>query len=145
MTDQPYTNADIRAEAARQHASLTEDPDFMGVGEAMEDSVVESTDDGTCGRQTWDELLVGPTPNDEYEAYNTAQRKIHDLIKGAASLSEWAVNLGADGLDPEEHSITIGADEKPIARIHFAFEPGMPDEMRTALVEGIGQAIADHM
>ncbi|MEU3220003.1 hypothetical protein [Streptomyces sp. NPDC006971] len=142
MTTQPYTEDDLRAEAATQHATLTEDPDFMGVGEGMQDAYVDSTLKGGGG-QTWEELL--PYQGDGGEAYNTAQRQIHDLISGAADVSTWAVNLGADGLEPEVHSITIGADEKPIARIHFAFEPGMPDDMRTALVEGIGQAIADHM
>ncbi|NUQ97875.1 MAG: hypothetical protein HOY79_15410 [Streptomyces sp.] len=60
-------------------------------------------------------------------------------------MSDWAINLGADGLEPEDHSITVNGDDRPIARIHFAFEPGMPDEMRTALVEGIGSAIARHL
>ncbi|MFJ3021446.1 hypothetical protein ACIPH4_10910 [Streptomyces tendae] len=141
MTEHPYTDTDLRAEAARQHAGLTEDPDFMGVGEMMQDAIVESTDDGTCARQTWHELLVAPTPNDEYEALGEAQRKIHGLIQGAADVSEWAVNLGADNLQPStEHEITLNAG-RPIARIHFAFEPSMPEDMRTDLVEGIGDAI----
>ena len=42
MTDRPYTDDDLRAEAARQHAALTEDPDFMGVGEQMQDQEIES-------------------------------------------------------------------------------------------------------
>jgi hypothetical protein len=75
---------------------------------------------------------------------------IRGLIKSAADVSEWAINLGADGLEPsDEHVITLNADsgteERPIARIHFAFEPGMPEEMRTALVQGIGQAIDAHL
>ncbi|MEU8723557.1 hypothetical protein [Streptomyces antimycoticus] len=139
-TELPYTDADLRAEAAAQHAVLTEDPDFMGIGEQMDDDIVESTESANGGR-TWSQLL--PFETDDGEAYNAAQRKVHDLINGAADVSEWAINLGADGLKPDGHSITIGAAEKPIARIHFAFEPGMPDEMRSALVEGIGQAIAD--
>ena len=141
MTDPAYTDADLRTEAARQHAVLTEDPDFMGVGEQMEDAVVESTEDGTD--LTWAQLLVpdGVT----YEAFDEPQRKIHDLISHAADVSEWAVNLGADGLEPDGHVLTVGASGRPIARIHFAFEPDMPDDMRTALVEGIGQAITDHL
>ncbi|MDX2628616.1 hypothetical protein QBA57_28750 [Streptomyces scabiei] len=42
MTDLPYTDDDLRAEAARQHVALTEDPDFMGVGEQMQGSEIES-------------------------------------------------------------------------------------------------------
>ncbi|RYJ29384.1 hypothetical protein CU044_2125 [Streptomyces sp. L-9-10] len=134
MTDLPYTDADLRAEAIAQHRELTDDPEYFTVGEAMCDAKVPSSATG----ETWETLL-------DEDGYNAAQRKIHDLISGAANVSEWAVNLGADGLEPEDQAITIGADEKPIARVHFAFEPGMPDEMRIALVEGIGEAIADHL
>ena len=142
MTDLPYTEEDLRAAAAAKHAVLIEDPDFMGVGEHMDDDIVASTE-GKDGGKTWSELL--PYEADGGEAFNAAQRKIHDLIGKAADVSVWAVDLGADGLQPGEHCITVGAADKPIARIHFAFEPGMPDEMRAALVEGIGQAIADHL
>ncbi|WP_432091077.1 hypothetical protein [Streptomyces sp. NRRL F-5630] len=141
MTDHPYTDADLRDEAARQHAILTDDPDFMGVGEQMQDAIVASTGNGTCARQTWNELLVAPTPNDEYDAYNEAQRKIHDLITGAADLSDWAVELGADGLEPDEAHLNLGAD-RPLARIHFAFAPDADEDTRIALVKGVGAAIA---
>ena len=143
MTERPYTDDDLRTEAARQHATLTEDPDFMGIGEQMEYSIVASTEDGDTGL-TWRELLV-PEGGGSYEAYSEVQRAIDGLLGKAADVSEWAVNLGADGLQPsDEHVITIGAG-RPIARIHFAFEPGMPEEMRTALVQGIGQAIDAHL
>ncbi|WP_372352666.1 hypothetical protein [Streptomyces sp. KL116D] len=150
MPDRPYTDADLRAEAGRQHAVLAEDPDFMGVGEMMADAEVESLApqhvgediDGQpndAGGVTWDGLLCPET--DDSEAFGEAQRKIHDLIQGAADTSRWAVHLGADGLVPStEHEITLNAG-RPIARIHFAFEPDMPEDMRTDLVEGIGDAI----
>jgi hypothetical protein len=140
--DRPYTDEDLRTEAARQHALSAEDPDFMGIGERMEGAEIESHTppaeaDGAEGMH-WDDLA----PHD----FNAAQRSIDDLLTSAADVSEWAINLGADGLEPsDEHLITLGADDKPIARIHFAFEPGMPDEMRTGLVEGIGQAIDAHL
>ncbi|KND45337.1 hypothetical protein [Streptomyces stelliscabiei] len=148
MTDRPYTDEDLRTEAARQHVALTEDPDFMGVGEQMEDAPVPSTEDGDTSL-TWTELLVPQGAGASYEAFGEAQRQIHDLINGAADVSEWAINLGADGLEPsDEHLITVNADngvERPIVRIHFAFEPGMPEEMRTAFVQGIGQALDAHL
>lgn len=144
MTERPYTDEDLRAEAARQHYTSTTDPDFMGIGEQMEDAPVDHTDDGETSL-TWQELLV-PEGGGSWEAFGEAQRKIHDLINGAADVSEWAINLGADGLEPsDEHVITLDGDGKPIARIHFAFEPGMPDDTRTALVQGIGQAIDAHL
>lgn len=59
----------------------------------------------------------------------------------ATGTTEWAAGLLVDGLEPStEHAITLDAG-RPIARIHFAFEPGMPDDMRTNLVEGIGEAM----
>jgi hypothetical protein len=63
----------------------------------------------------------------------------------ANGTTEWAAGLLVDGLEPStEHAITIDAG-RPIARIHFAFEPDMPDDMRTNLVEGIGQAMNREM
>ena len=129
MTERPYTDDDLRAEAARQHAALTEDTDFVGVAEAMEGTEIEShlppaEADGAEGLH-WDMAL----DSNEFEE---AQRAIHTLIEGAADVSEWAVNLGADGLEPYDGQLTLDGDDKPIARIHFAFAPDMPEEMRMA-------------
>ncbi|MEU8968084.1 hypothetical protein AB0D11_02215 [Streptomyces monashensis] len=141
MTDRPYTDDDLRTEAARQHKTATEDPDFMGIGEQMDGSEIDSTFYDEAGQRhengrTWDQL-----DDEEFEA---AQRAIDDLLGKAADVSDWAINLGADDLEPsDEHAITVDGDGRPIARIHFAFEPGMPQEMRDALVQGIGEAIAD--
>lgn len=139
MTDRPYTDEDLRAEAARQHATLTQDPDFMGVAEQMLDALVVSTcsDDDRDGI-TWDEAL-------NCGEFNEPQRAIYNLITDAADVSEWAVNLGADGLEPYDGQLTIDGDDKPIARIHFAFAPDMPEEMRMALVQGVGTEIARHL
>lgn len=124
MTDRPYTDDDLRTEAAKQHKTATEDPDFSGIGEQMD------------GTEPWTNL-----GDDDFD---TAMRAIDDLLGKAANVSRWAVDLGADGLQPsDEHAITLDGDGKPIARIHFAFEPGMPAEMRAALVQGIGEAIND--
>lgn len=146
-TELPYTDADLRAEAITQHAGLTEDPDFMGVGEAMCDTAVQSTnpdpDAETDTGRTWVELL--PYEADGGEAYNAAQIKIHDLIRGAADVSEWAINLGADGLEPTGHVLKVGSADKQIARIHFAFAPDLADDVRLDLVEGLAQVIADSL
>lgn len=143
MSGTPYTDDDLRAEAARQHATLTEDPDFMGVGEQMEGTFIDSTDDNDPdgvedSGSTWDEAL-------DEDQFDEAQRKIHDLINGAVDVSAWAVNLGADGLQPEDHDVTLKADERPIVRVHFAFAPELSNEARTAFVEGIGATAAHEM
>lgn len=144
-TELPYTDADLRTEAITQHAGLTEDPDFMGVGEAMCDSPVPSTVvEGGTGT-TWEDLLPYDSGDGEHEAYNTAQRKIHDLINHAADVSEWAINLGADGLEPTGHVLKVGSADKQIARIHFAFDPDLAEDVRLDLVEGLAQVIADSL
>ncbi|MFD5002180.1 hypothetical protein ACFWMV_04660 [Streptomyces mutabilis] len=143
-TDHPYTDDDLRAEAARQHATLIEDPDFMGVGEQMDDRFVHyevvDAEHGDLmpppGTPRWNDLS-----EDEFDE---AQRKIHDLINGAADVSEWAVNLGADGLEPLPEQLSAQTDNGPWFRLHFAVRPDMPDHMRRALVEGVGAEIAKH-
>jgi hypothetical protein len=133
--DRPYTNADLRTEAARQHHLLTSQPTAREVLGRMLDAPVQSTrsehdEDG----MTWD-AAVNCADLDE------PTTAVTDLIRDAANVSQWAVSLGADGLVPStEHEITLNAG-RPIARIHFAFEPDMPEEMRNDLVAGIGDAI----
>jgi hypothetical protein len=137
MTDLPYTDADLRAEAARQHHDLTSDTDYQGVGEAIEDTPIPST-----GRTWWDALA--DVDADDYTAYQAAQGKIHDLITGAAAdTSGWAVALGADGLVPTGHRIEIaGPDGDTAVRLHFAFDPTMPAGIRDDVVADLMKAIA---
>ncbi|NJA56705.1 hypothetical protein [Streptomyces sp. NEAU-H3] len=130
MTELPYTEADLRDEAARQHAALT-DPDFMGVGEQMQGQEVTP-----MGGVAWDDFSD--------ETFDAAQRSIHDLITGAADLSEWAVELGADGLEPDEAHLDTHPT-RPLARIHFAFDPDTDEDTRIALIKGVGAAIAQFL
>ncbi|MFJ4682001.1 hypothetical protein [Streptomyces sp. NPDC088789] len=132
MTARPYTDDDLRAEAARQHYTATEDPDYMGVGEQMEGRDV--TPDGGVA---WNDFSD--------ETFDAAQRSIHDLINGAADVSRWAINLGADGLEPLDSSLAMSTTIGPLVRIHFAVRPDMPEEMRTALIEGVGMEIAKYL
>lgn len=130
MSDQPYTTADLIAEAARQHAGLIEDVEFMGVGERMQGSEV-------CpgGGVTWDEFST--------ETFDVAQDQIHDLINGAADVSAWAVQLGVDGLQPEDHTLSVDGDGKPLVRLHCAFHPDLDDAARTAFVAGLARVLAN--
>jgi len=139
VTDHQYTDDDLRAEAARQHAALTEDPDYMGVGEQMQGQEIESLlppeeADGAEGPH-WDQLL-------DEDQFDEAQRKIHDLINGAADVSQWAVELGADGLEPDEHKITLKVDERPIVRVHFAFAPELSETSRDLFATALGEVAA---
>lgn len=127
VTDRPYTDDDLRAEAARQHASLTTDPDFLGIGEQMEGHKIPSR-----GDFQWDQL-----GDDDYD---TARDAVDDLLANAANTSEWAINLGVDGLEPSEQRLDIGADPKARVRIHFAFAPDMSDMDRRHFIAEIAAA-----
>lgn len=127
--DRPYTDADLRAEAARQHAGLTEDPDFMGVGEQMQGQ--EVTPDGGVA---WDDFRD--------ETFEAARRSIHDLIAKAADTSRWAVDLGADGLEPHDRTLTSGGEQTGF-RVHFAFNPGLTDSQRNAVINYVDHLISD--
>jgi hypothetical protein len=132
MTDHAYTPEDLRVEAARQHKTATEDPDFSGISDRMEGHKIASR-----GALQWDQL----GEND----FDAAQRAIDDLLSSAADVSEWAINLGADGLEPEEHSMTVKSAERPIVRVHFAFAPEVSERMREAFVTGIGEVAAHQL
>lgn len=150
MSDQPYTINDLIAEAARQHAALTEDPDFVGVGEQMQDSEVASltpqhtTEDidgqpNDADGATWQQLL--PPEADACEAYDLAQNQIYDLITGAADLSKWAVNLGAHGLEPVDTALVTSSKGEERVRLHFAFAPDMDESRRQAVIDLVADAI----
>ncbi|MDX2628615.1 hypothetical protein QBA57_28745 [Streptomyces scabiei] len=78
------------------------------------------------------------------DQFSDAQRRIHGLISSAADVSEWAVQLGADGLEPLPEQLTAHTDYSPWFRLHFAVRPDMSDDMRRALVEGVAVEIAKH-
>lgn len=144
MTERPYTDDDLRAEAARLHAEFAREDDEGLVGEHMEDHrvpSVEADEDGSA--RTWSELLE---PEGEgTPEYVAAQRAVCALIKGAANVSEWAINLGADGLEPTGHTVQLGVDpgdgDRPRVRLHFAFHPDMPDQDRDHFVMALSKVV----
>jgi hypothetical protein len=142
MTDLPYTDADLRTEATRQHADLTEDPDFGGVGEQMINTVIPSRSSWSS-QAWWHSLEDGPGDGQQFEE---AQRAIHDLINGAADTSAWAVNLGADGLTPDGHHADFGHHPDgtgPLMRLHFAFHSEADETDRHALAQLVTETVQD--
>ncbi|WP_406730943.1 hypothetical protein [Streptomyces sp. NBC_01794] len=149
MTDPAYTDEDLRTEAARQLGITVEDPDFVGISERMDGAFIDSTvvdPDPQQGTEpvtgtTWDQL--------SREDFDGAQRRIDDLISRAANVSEWAINLGADGLEPDGHTLQLGIDpgngDQPRVRIHFAFAPDMAGADRDRFVMRLSKAIAENL
>ena len=123
----PSGPTDLHTEAARQHAALFTAPDLAAVGQTM-DARSNTPHDGP----TWHHL--------DEPAFDTAQQQVHDLITGAANLSQWAVSLGADGLEPAGHTVELGTtttsdgQEAPFVRMHFAFHPDTTDAERDQFV-----------
>lgn len=129
MTENPYTEEDLRTEAARQHYALAEDVELARVQEMMEGH--EVTPDGGVN---WDDF--------SYETHDRAAGEIHSLIVGAADVSEWAVSLGADKLEPSDSHVTLKVAEGVAARVHFAFGAGVDDEAQAELIEFVGAWLA---
>jgi hypothetical protein len=138
MTEQPYTDDDLRAEAARQHALSLEDPDFMGIGERMDCTPIPSrvvdlepeTGEPLEMSRAWSHL-----PREDFDA---AQRNIDNLLTSAADVSDWAVNLGADGLAPHAETIDIPTEGGEIGvRILFAFHPQITPALRKVIIDAV--------
>ncbi|WP_405479974.1 hypothetical protein [Streptomyces anulatus] len=115
MPEKPYTDEDLQAEAARQIKYTLDNVETDGLLEA-------STYDLGNGRR-WEELPEGD--------WREALRSIDELVEGAADVSEWAVNLGADGLEPDSRALDAG--ERRV-RVHLAFAPDISDDDRADLV-----------
>lgn len=123
----PYTDEDLRAEAAREVKYTLDNIDTDGLLEAS----THELGDGS----RWEQLSEGD--------WREALRQVDDLVEGAADVSEWAISLGADGLQPHARVIDIGWNDGPLdARIHIAFRADMPPEEREHLVTDLSNAIA---
>lgn len=125
MPDQPYTQDDLRTEAAR----YVGDYDGVEILTAMAD------------REPWVHL-----GND---AFNDAYTEVVHLAHLAADTSEWAVHLGADGLEPDSHHLQLGIDpgtgDEPRVRIQFAFAPEMTGPERDAFVVALSKVVAENL
>ncbi|MEU3665804.1 hypothetical protein [Streptomyces virginiae] len=126
MPDQPYSQDDLRAEAARW---VGDDIDGLEVITAMAD------------REPWVHL--------DNDTFNDAYAEVRRLINSAVDTSLWAVHLGADGLEPDDHHLQLGIDpgtgDEPRVRIQFAFAPEMTGPERDAFVVALAKVIAENL
>src|SRR5690606_13017057 len=133
-------------------ATLTDDPDYMGVGEQMDGTLIPSTV-VDLEPETGEPLEMGRAWSQLSDHdFDEAQRDIHDLINGAADVSEWAINLSVDGLEPDGHALQLGAkaagdhdSEMPFVRLHFACHPTATPDERDRFVMNLTKAIAGHL
>lgn len=128
----PVYRSDVQTEAARQIWTRTEDPDLMGVGEAMEGQSIQSSVE--AGIPTaWGNLGAA-----DFEA---AQTHIHDAISTAANLSMWSVGLGVHGLYPHENHLQGGGYGDAQYAILFAFSPEVSDATKEEMIAYIARGI----
>jgi hypothetical protein len=116
MTDQKPTEADLRAAVARLHAGAANDAD---------DRIRPTV------QRLWGAQL-------DVDQVDEACDEMTGLLDRTANLSRWAVDLGVDGLKPVEEHVDIAG-----ARIHFAFDPGVPEEMRASVIAAVRAATAE--
>jgi hypothetical protein len=132
-TDRPYTDNDLQAQAALCLSALSTSPTVADILRWLPGAYVE----GRSGN-TWGDVL-------DNAGLATVARKIHALIGdagnavGGLNAARWLIDLGADGLEPSEQQLTLGAGE-PRVRIHFAFAPDMSETDRRDFVAEIAAA-----
>ena len=86
------------------------------------------------GTPSWDDVS-----EDEHD---DAQEKIHDLITGAADVSEWAITLGAAGLTPHEPYAIRSLGEYDVA-VQIATTGQLTDTARDELLDAIREAVLE--
>lgn len=144
-TDRPYTDDDLRSEAAICLLGLSTSPNVADIRRWLPGAYVDSRREDDGSGHTWGDLL-------DEGGLSEVSDKVHALIEGAADVTRWAVNLGADGLQPDEHTFQLGAQgtgpddpEMPFVRMHFAFHPDATDEERDRFVLRLTQIIAANL
>ncbi|MCT2591107.1 DUF6011 domain-containing protein [Streptomyces sp. N2-109] len=142
VTDRPYTDADLRTEAARQHAALTAKPDLHYVGMQMVGIPIASRADERRG--CWhdlDDIAGDGVDGRDTDPFGTAQRAVNDLMVGAADTSEWAVQLGAAGLEPHPSQAWMCAGVGYELAVQVATSPDLKAGAREELLREIRAAV----
>lgn len=131
----PYNDEDLRTEAGHALSALAHPPTAEEITTSLRHSYIPHLHaDGNLA--TWGDLL------DETEL-NQAARQIHERMILAAPVGPWAVNLGADGLEPTAHVINLDSPDGPFVRLHLAIHPDMPEADRLRLHAGLKRVITD--
>ncbi|MFM9635897.1 hypothetical protein [Streptomyces turgidiscabies] len=111
MTALPYTDADLRALASQVHEAAARDSDDRVNGAV---------------KRKWGARL-------DIDQLDEAGDALITVLDRAANTSQWAINLGVDGLEP--HGRALDAGEGPRFRVHFAFAADMSADGRADLID----------
>lgn len=118
--DQPYTDDDLRTVAASLHAGAARDAD---------DRIRPAV------QRRWGTQL-------DVDQLDEACDELVSLLDKTANVSGWAVNLGADGLEPDTEFVDIAHGDVTGVRIHFAFHPDMPQELWASVIAAVHEETA---
>jgi len=125
MTDSPYTDDDLRAEAATQ-LRAARDPENFEV-------TIEGHKIPSRGDFQWDQL------NDD--DFHEANRGIDEHVEYAVDLARWSVDLGANLLhSTSELAWGRGGDAWDLA-VQIAHRPGLDDDLREAITTAVRDAV----
>ncbi|MFD5566595.1 hypothetical protein [Streptomyces cadmiisoli] len=134
MFNLPYTNDDLRREAARQYAEIVSKPDLLEVGDEMRTRPIASTAGGKPEKATTWTQLSG-------DEFHDARNEVQELLDDAADVSRWAVDLGACGLRfTSELAWGRGGDAWDLA-VQIAHRPGLSNELREAITAAVRGAV----
>jgi hypothetical protein len=119
VSERTYTDADLRAEAARQ----LDDANALGI---LADMAI---------RAPWNAL--------DPDTFNQAHSAVVRLVETAADTSAWAVALGAAGLEPHEpHAVRSATGGWEVA-VQVATNPQITSAARERLLAEIRAAVDD--
>jgi len=125
MTGRPYTDDDLRAEAARQIKHTLDNLDTDGLLEA---STYELGDG-----QRWEQL-------DERD-WREALREVDELLDSAADVSRWAIDLGAGGLTPRATHGWLSTTGSWEVAVQIATSDELTESARNELIAEIRKAL----
>jgi hypothetical protein len=136
MTETPYTDDDLRNEAALCLFALSTSPTVADILRWLPGAYVDSHREEDRSGRTWGDLL-------DNTGLAEVARRIHGLIGeagnavGAANSARWLVGLGADGLEADPRTVEITEGTHIGVRIHFAFDPDLPAEIREQVIDAL--------
>lgn len=141
MTDHPYTNADLRATAAEFIATAIQGITPSEIADRMDRNYVQSTNRGDESRRTWEQLLNGDGL--DTTEFLAARQQIDDLIRDAADVSEWAIQLGAAGLTPHPAMACQSTSGRYNVAVQVATANDLLPDARDELIAEIRKAVDD--
>lgn len=132
MTAFPYTDADLRHEAARQFAEILRSPDLAEVGDEMRNTPIPSASSNDETGLTWGHL--------PYDDFHDARNQVQELLDDAPNLSRWVIDLSASVLTRTTELVWGHPNNWSLA-VQLAHRRGLDDDLHDALTEAIRGAV----